>query len=651
MAVAALNQTPFDWVGNEGNIVAAIAAAREGGAVVLGLPEMALTGYGCEDMFLAPGVQSEALRRVVQLAQHTVGIVTAVGVPLALNGAVYNGVAVLANGEVRGFVCKQNLANDGVHYEPRWFKPWPAGVVSTIEVDGAVYPVGDLVFDLAGVRIGFEICEDSWVKNRAGCGLARLGVDLILNPSASHFAFGKSRARRRIVTDGSRSFGVGYLYANLLGCEAGRLIYDGDRLIASHGEIVAEGGRFSYAPWQITHGVIDIARSRAMRPQTTLSPDDATRVISLPALSVSAPRSTSPVSPRAVWENSTALKHEEFTRAVSLGLFDYLRKSRSEGFAVSLSGGVDSSTVSCLVALMVKQVVAELGLSAVQERLRYIPWMTSVSDEASLTRHLLTCVYQRSENSSEVTHSAALGVAQEIGATFFDLDISPLVRGYTDLVSQAMGVQLSWQEHDLPLQNIQSRVRSPSVWLIANIKRALLLTTSNRSEAAVGYATMDGDTSGGLSPLGGVDKAFLQEWLSWLEHEGPHGLVRYPALSRVNAQAPTAELRPAAAHQTDEGDLMPYVVLERIERYAVRDKAMPKEILARVVQDFTGRYSEAELRSWTVRFFRLWCASQWKRERYAPSFHLDDESVDPKTWCRFPILSGGFHEELRELVG
>ena len=96
---------------------------------------------------------------------------------------------------------------------------------------------------------------------------------------------------------------------------------------------------------------------------------------------------------------------------------------------------------------------------------------------------------------------------------------------------------------------------------------------------------------------------------------------------------------------------MPYVVLERIERYAVRDKAMPKDVVAHIVQDFAGRYGEDELRGWTVRFFRLWCANQWKRERYAPSFHLDDESVDPKTWCRFPILSGGFEEELRGLMG
>src|SRR6185503_12007231 len=110
------------------------------------------------------------------------------------------------------------------------------------------------------------------------------------------------------------------------------------------------------------------------------------------------------------------------------------------------------------------------------------------------------------------------------------------------LVSDAIGRKLCWNEDDLALQNIQARVRGPSVWLLANLKNALLLSTSNRSEAAVGYATMDGDTCGGLSPIAGIDKAFLRHWLSWLETTGPDNLYSIPALATINCQAPTAEL-------------------------------------------------------------------------------------------------------------
>ncbi|MGH7137358.1 MAG: NAD+ synthetase, partial [Pirellulales bacterium] len=177
---------------------------------------------------------------------------------------------------------------------------------------------------------------------------------------------------------------------------------------------------------------------------------------------------------------------------------------------------------------------------------------------------------------------------------------------------------------------------------------ALLLSTSNRSEAAVGYATMDGDTSGGLSPIAGIDKAFLRRWLVWLEQKGPEGLRPIPALAAVNCQAPTAELRPLARCQTDEDDLMPYELLDEIERAAIRDKYTPLEVFLRVRTRFT-QYTVPQLVLWVERFFRLWCRNQWKRERYAPSFHVDDENLDPKTWCRFPILSGGFERELIEL--
>ena len=224
----------------------------------------------------------------------------------------------------------------------------------------------------------------------------------------------------------------------------------------------------------------------------------------------------------------------------------------------------------------------------------------------------------------------------------------PLVRGYLGMVEGAIGRELSWQTDDIALQNIQARVRAPGVWMIANLRGALLLATSNRSEAAVGYATMDGDTCGGLSPIAGIDKAFLREWLNWVEATGPAGLAPLPALRAVNVQQPTAELRPAEQAQTDEADLMPYPLLDAIERAAIRDKRSPQECMHVLAARFP-QYDRPQLLVWVKRFFRLWSRNQWKRERYAPSFPLDDQNLDPKTWCRFPILSGGFEHELARL--
>jgi NAD+ synthase (glutamine-hydrolysing) len=700
VAAAVLNQTPLDWEGNQRRIVQAIEMARTAGASIVCLPELCITGYGCEDAFLSPGIHATSLAVLNEILPATRGLVVSLGLPVYYCGAVFNAACLAVDGKLLGFVGKQNLAGEGIHYEPRWFKPWPPGVrVDYLSDDLRIplgdlrIPLGDLMFDVGGIRLGFEICEDAWVADRPGADLAQRGCDILLNPSASHFAFGKSEIRTRFVLEGSRAFSVGYVYANLLGNEAGRIVYDGDAMIASCGKLLAIGPRFSYADQVVTTATLDVqtirmnrARTGSFRPLVEHTPH---RVISspflYPDLAGHAPsdRATAsnvaavngegaatvlPSTPHVAdptprqrelprtddtpalldWEKSGCIKEEEFTRAVALALYDYLRRSRSHGFVVSLSGGADSATVSVLVAKMVEFGLQELGSDAFLAKLAYIRDLPATGDEKAIVRRLLTTVYQATRNSSATTRNAAHAVAEGIGATFLEFDVDRVVQGYTQLVSEGIGRELSWQRDDIALQNIQARVRSPSVWMLANLTGALLLSTSNRSEAAVGYATMDGDTSGGLSPIAGIDKAYLRHWLRWMENSGPRGASPIPALRAVNVQAPTAELRPATSKQTDEDDLMPYEVLDAIERAAIRDKKMPLECLLVIEPQFPARDRQL-LASWVDRFFKLWCRNQWKRERYAPSFHLDDENLDPKTWCRFPILSGGFTRELAEM--
>ena len=651
VAAATLNQTPLDWDGNERRIREMLQRARREGVGILCLPELCITGYGCEDAFLSPSVRATALSVLEALLPETQGLVACFGLPLAHQKGIYNVCALVADGKPYGFVAKRSLAGDGIHYEPRWFKAWPAGARASTNALGQAVPLGDVLFDVSGVRIGFEICEDAWMAARRGAELSLSGVDVILNPSASHFAFGKHAVRRRLVLEGSRAFGVTYLYANLLGNEAGRAIYDGDALIASDGKLAAEARRFAFSEGELTSAVVDLELPRTRHgwlsgfsPSVTDAPGAAVRVaLRLPR---AAPAPTPPEP--AAWELGEHVKEEEFTRALSLGLFDYLRKSRSRGFVVSLSGGADSSAIASLCASMIGFAANELGLARLKSVLGYVPGVAEASGTNELVRAVLTTVYQATRNSSDVTRTAAREVAAALGARHLELDVDAQVSGYVAMVEAALGRKLDWQSDDIALQNIQARTRAPSVWLLANVFGALLLSTSNRSEAAVGYATMDGDTAGGLSPIAGIDKAYLRRWLLWREQVGPEGLGPLPALAVVNVQAPTAELRPAAEQQTDEGDLMPYDLLDAIERAAIRDKRGPLEVLE-LMSTLFKQYERAQLVAWIERFFRLFTRNQWKRERYAPSFHLDDENLDPKTWCRFPILSGGFERELAEL--
>ncbi|MGI9242695.1 MAG: nitrilase-related carbon-nitrogen hydrolase, partial [Verrucomicrobiales bacterium] len=246
VASGMVNQTPMDWEGNRLNLISAIAEARAAGASVLCLPELAVTGYGCEDAFLSPGVGERAMEELQNLLPETEGMIVAVGLPVWHRSKVYDCAAVLADGQLVGFAAKQFLAGDGLHYEPRWFKPWPNDVADEIQVGSVRVPFGDLIFEFDGVRIGFEICEDAWVATRPGSDLSRRGVDMILSPSASHFAFGKQRIRERFVLEGSRAFGVTYVYTNLVGNESGRVIFDGGAIIASGGERLATGTRLGF---------------------------------------------------------------------------------------------------------------------------------------------------------------------------------------------------------------------------------------------------------------------------------------------------------------------------------------------------------------------------------------------------------------------
>lgn len=644
VSAACINQTALDWDGNYERIRSAIFDAQLEDSQILCLPELAITGYGCEDMFLAPDTCSHAEEILHELLSVAPEMVVLVGLPWRHHNTVFNTAALIYGGRILGLYAKQNLAGDGVHYEPRWFSPWKPGEVVDIEVCGQETCLGDVLFELDGVTIGVEICEDAWVADRPGSNIAKYGPEIILNPSASHFAFEKQMVRERFVIEGSRAIGVTYVYANLLGNESGRVVYDGGAMIANLGDLLATEKRFSYKDHTLINAVVDVELN-----QTKQAASASREVSMLPAtglIEVGMEWQWSEQMPSAKIERKLWCKEEEFSRAVALALFDYMRKSYSNGFVLSLSGGADSSAVACLVKLMRDFGLAELGVDGVREKLAHM----KLSDKPEAwMESLLACVYQASEHSGAATEHSARSLAESIGASFQRWSISELVEGYTNMVSKGLGRELSWETDDIPLQNIQARVRAPGIWMLTNIRNSLLLATSNRSEAAVGYATMDGDTCGGISPIAGIDKAFLRHWLQWLELSAMEGIEKIEALSAVNALQPTAELRPGEYEQTDEGDLMPYPILNAIEKSAIRDRRKPQDCFLLLLGEFT-EYDRDLLKSWVVKFFKLWSRNQWKRERYAPSFHLDDENLDPKSWCRFPILSGGFKVDLEELA-
>ena len=176
VGAAILNQTALAWEHNQQNIVGAIRDAKAQDVSILCLPELAITGYGCEDAFHSPSVHKIAWQMLQEILPETKGIIVAIGLPVFHQKALFNCACLAMDGQIAGLTAKQNLAGDGIHYEPRFFKPWPRQLTGTLRANGKELPIGDLYYDCGGVTIGFEICEDAWVSTRPGSELALKGV-------------------------------------------------------------------------------------------------------------------------------------------------------------------------------------------------------------------------------------------------------------------------------------------------------------------------------------------------------------------------------------------------------------------------------------------------------------------------------------------
>lgn len=604
LAAAAIKLTPFDFEGNFKQIQNIIEISKTKNIDLICFPELCLSGYGCEDGFFYRSVAEDCLETLKKLLGISKGISFAVGIPIYFEDVLYNGAAFIANEELLGIACKQNLANNGVHYEKRWFTPWKPKRKGTLNVFGNLIPIGDIRISYKGEIIGFEICEDAWVDNRPVTCEAAKEITIFLNPSASHFSIGKWDVRRDLTLKGSEIAQCAYIYANQLGNEAGRIIYDGDAIIAYKGRVLAESKRLSFNDYHL----VDFDLSNVSKPA---------------------------LASQNYQVRTKDRDYIEFTKAASLGLFDYLKKSGAKKFILSLSGGADSTAVACLVRAMIEFGVTTLG----EAKFCSILNIKDAKSKKDLLNNILTCVYQGTEQNSDITRDAAAKISNLFGFKFFEYNISDLVKSYIQKIEVIANRKLSWETDDIALQNIQARVRSPGIWMLANIEQALLLNTGNRSESSVGYSTMDGDTSGSISPIAGVSKHFIQGWLKWLQTNSIESFGPFPELEIITSQAPTAELRPLSTNQTDEKDLMPYEVLDFFENIIIKEKLSSKICLINAAQEFNDKYSSIELKNWLNRFYTLFRTSQWKRDRLAPSFHLDDFSVDSRSWLRYPILS------------
>jgi NAD+ synthase (glutamine-hydrolysing) len=508
IALAQINTTVGDIDGNAERIAKAIESAQAAGAQLVVLPELAVPGYPPEDLLLKRHFLAANLRALEGIAEGVRDIVALVGYAEA-DGFVHNALAVLADGEVKASYTKMLLPNYGVFDERRYFEPGPSPAL--IDVNGRI--------------VGLTICEDIWFPGPPAAAEALAGAGLIINASASPYHRGKGLIRERdIVAARAREVGAAVALCNAAGGQD-ELVFDGHSVIVDErGETVARGAQF--AEDMVVRDIELPPSGIERRPAEVPGGMDAPIIA---RLEVPEPTGTLEASPL----REPLSEDAEIYEALKLGLRDYVEKNGFEHVVLALSGGIDSA----LVALIATD---------------------------ALGPDRVTCVIMPSPHSSEGTQSDARRIASNLGVDVLEIPIADAMRTYGSLLDEAFSRDSG--SPSLAEENVQARIRGNLVMALSNNFGWLVLTTGNKSELSVGYATLYGDMAGGFAVIKDCLKTLVYRLVRYRNELEGRELIPESVLERP----PSAELRP---EQLDQDSLPPYEVLDRIlEAYVEQDK-------------------------------------------------------------------------------
>jgi len=506
IAQAQINTLVGDIRGNSKKIVEAIKRARALGADLVSVPELALPGYPPEDLLLKKGFIRDCGRAIEKIGQETENITAVVGTPVMVGGSIYNAAVVLDGGSVVGNYKKIELPNYGVFDEKRYF------------AEG--YEC--LFLALKGAIVGITVCEDIWVAGNSveKCAANRKS-DLVLNMSASPFHAGKLMERRQILSRFAKSTGSWVAYTNLVGGQD-ELVFDGGSLVMDPaGKVIASAQRFDEDML-----LVDFAFSKRV-DQDVNAEIPGSRTISVNG-HIGERNAANPrvrVSPEMG-------RLEEIHHALVTGTRDYIKKNGFSKVVVGLSGGIDSSLVAAIA-------VQALGPENV------------------------TGVTMPSMYTSDETRSDAEKLADSLDIKLLTVPIKDVFDAYSSALKEAYGEG----EAGLEAENLQARIRGNILMGLSNRFGWIVLTTGNKSETAVGYSTLYGDSAGGFAVIKDVPKTVVYELADYINEKTGSELIPASVIRRP----PTAELRPG---QKDEDSLPPYSVLDPIlEAYVEGDKS------------------------------------------------------------------------------
>lgn len=621
---------------NTGVILAALDELIAKSCQLAVFPELCITGYSCADLFYQSLLRERSVRALDTIAKFTQKqrIAVCVGIPLEIQGRLYNCAALVNDGKILGIVPKTYLPTSNEFYEERWFTSGLHSPNKTVEINQSTVPFGtDLIFsakNMPDCKIGIEICEDLWAVSPPSGNMALAGATLFFNLSASDEILGKADYRRELVKNQSARCLAAYLYSSAGSGESTTdVVYSGHSLISENGIILAETDRFHFST-QIALADIDLQRITHDRLKDS-SYSSAESKQTYRMIEFDIPVSTSPIledeflrpSPQTPFVpaniNQRTRNCREIFNIQSIGLAKRLKHIGTEKATLAVSGGLDST-----LALLVT---------------------AKAFDILNLKREGIFAVTMPGPGTTSRTRENAEKLAFLLGVTLRNIPIDKAVHQHFQDIGHDENV------YDTTYENTQARERTQIVMDLANQVGGITIGTGDLSEIALGWCTYNGDQMSMYHVNAGVPKTlvrYLIEWCAESEFKGEAAEVLFD----ICATPITPELLPVRSgensQQKTENTIGPYTLHDFFLFYTIRHLFSPRKVFYLASKTFSGTFSKEEILRWLKVFYKRFFANQFKRSAMPDGPKVGSVALSPRGDWRMPS-DASFSLWLKEL--
>lgn len=598
---------------NEQEMEHVIAEAVSNSVAILVLPECAMTGYTCADLFFQKTLLEETEHQIAKLKKFLEGkeIIVAVGAPIQIENKLYNMGIVLQNGHILGMVPKTYLPNYNEFYEQRWFASSTDLKETEIEFLGEIVPVGkDLLFGNQNTYFALEICEDLWSVTPPSDTYALNGATILLNLSASNETIGKKEYRENLIKMHSAKQISAYVYASSGPLESTTdILFSGATLIYENGSKLAEGKRFQFDN-TLTIGDVDVEKLLHDRMKNTSFHTDQLEPVRKIHCSISATnqpiRRTYAKYPFVPSNpNKRNERANEILTIQSCALARRLKHTGSKKCILGVSGGLDS-TLAYLVILR-------------------------AFDILKIEPQNLIAVTMPGFGTTDRTYQNAKELIQKTGATLREVSIKDAcILHYKDIGHDA-------GNHDVTYENTQARERTQILMDIANQESGLVIGTGDLSELALGWCTYNGDHMSMYAVNTSIPKTLVRYLV---EYEMQNNETLHDVLKSILDTPISPELLPPSKDgkilQKTESKIGPYMLHDFFLYHFLRNGFSTKKIFYLAKETFKDDYEEEELRKWLTVFMKRFFSQQFKRSCLPDGVKVGSVSLSPRGDLRMP---------------